>query len=68
MSNTYAKIQSGAVVNMQVCADTDYFDPAYTWVMVTITNMIASPVCTDGSNVQIGCTYDGTNFGPAPTN
>jgi hypothetical protein len=62
MPNIYAKIQGGVVVNMQMMLTTDVFDPAYTWVMVTVTNYVASPTCTDGSPVQTGSTYDGTNF------
>lgn len=60
--NIYAKIQNGVVVNTQMCLSTDYMDPAYTWVA------IAALYCTDGlTAVQIGCTYDGTNF-TAPSN
>jgi hypothetical protein len=56
MTNVYAKIQNGSVINMQVAQLTDYFDPAFTWVQIT------TQTCTDGSPVQIGCTYDGSNF------
>lgn len=58
MADVYAKIQNGVVINTQMAESTDYFDPSYTWVIVT------SVVCTDGTPVQIGCTYDGTNFNP----
>ena len=56
---TYAKIDQGVVINLQLCKPTDYFDPAYVWV--DLTNLY----CQDGSPIQIGCTYDGTNFYPA---
>jgi hypothetical protein len=60
MADTYAKINMssspGPVVNMQVLSPTDPQDPAYTWVIIT------TQTCTDGSVIQIGCTYDGTNF------
>ena len=56
MNYIYAKIQNGIVLNMQVCSTTDYFDSNFTWVLIT------TQVCTDGSPVQINCTYDGTNF------
>ncbi len=58
MLNVYAKIQSGTVINMQMCQSTDYFDPQYTWVIIT------TQLCEDGSPIQIGCIYDGTNFNP----
>lgn len=44
---------------MIVAQSTDYFDPSFTWV--DLTNLY----CIDGSPIQIGCTYDGTNFYPA---
>jgi len=56
MPNVYAKIQNGVVINTQMCLSTDCFDPSYTWIVLT------TQVCTDGSIVQISCTYDGTNF------
>jgi len=57
MNDTYAKIQSGVVVNTQVINPAvDYMDQAFTWVD------IAGLLCADGSVIQIGCTYDGTNF------
>jgi hypothetical protein len=57
MNNVYAKIQNGMVINMQIAASNDYFDPAFTWVVVT------TQVCTDGSPLQIGCTTtDNVNF------
>jgi hypothetical protein len=58
MNQVYAKILNGIVVNMQIATSTDYFDPTYVWVVIT------TQVCTDGSAVQTGCTYDGTNFNP----
>jgi len=57
---TYAKIQNNIVVNTQVMESTDIMDPNFIWVDVTIVK------CPDGSGIQIGCTYDGTNFGPNP--
>lgn len=62
MPSIYAKIQNGVVINMQMMETTDTFDPTYTWIAIIITNQVPSPICTDGSQVQIGCTYDGTNF------
>jgi hypothetical protein len=66
MPTTYAKIDmtnpgsgTGTVVNTQLLSSTDFQDPAFTWIA------IASLLCNDGSNIQIGCTYDGTNFYPA---
>lgn len=59
MSRTYAQILAGTVINMIVAQPTDYFDPAYIWVDLT------DLYCIDGSPIQIGCTYDGTNFYPA---
>jgi hypothetical protein len=56
MTSVYAQIQSGIVVNMIIAQATDYFDPTYTWV--DLTNLY----CIDGTPIQIGCTYDGTNF------
>jgi hypothetical protein len=58
MNDVYAKILNGLVVNTQIAASTDYFDPTYTWIVIT------TQVCTDGSAVQIDCTYDGINFNP----
>jgi hypothetical protein len=58
MNQTYAKIQNGIVINTQIAASGDYFDPTFTWVVID------SISCTDGSPVQIGCTYDGTYFYP----
>lgn len=58
MNSVYAKILNSMVINMQIAATGDYFDPAYTWIVIT------AQVCTDGSPVQIGCGYDGTNFTP----
>jgi hypothetical protein len=52
----------GTIVNMQIVAPTDVLDPNFIWVQIT------TQVCTDGSAVQIGCTYDGTNFYPAAGN
>jgi hypothetical protein len=58
--DTYAKIQSGVVVNTQVINPTiDYLDPAYTWVDIN------GLTCTDGSPIQIGCGYNGTVFSPS---
>jgi hypothetical protein len=59
MPTTYAKIQSGSVVNIQVCQSTDFMDPSFTWVEID------GLICNDGSPIQIGCTYDGTNFYPS---
>jgi hypothetical protein len=60
---TYAKVQTGYVVNVQECQPTDYLDPNYVWVDV------AGQVCTDGSPVEIGCAYDGASFtAPAAPN
>jgi hypothetical protein len=56
MPNPYAQIQNGVVVNTVMMESTDYFDPTYTWVP------ISGLYCQDGSPIQIGCTYDGTNF------
>jgi hypothetical protein len=65
MNDTYAKIDmtnpgsgTGTVVNTQILSPSDYQDPAFTWVIIT------SLFCQDGSPIQIGCTYDGTNFYP----
>lgn len=59
MSNVYAKILVGIVVNMQMAQSTDYFDPAFVWVLIT------TQACTDGSPIQIGCTTtDNVNFNP----
>jgi len=55
--STYAKISNGLVVNIQLALPTDYFDPAFTWVVID------GLLCVDGMNaIQIGCSYDGTNF------
>jgi hypothetical protein len=63
MINTYAKIQNGIVVNMQLAQASDYFDPSFTWVIIT------TQVCSDGSPVQIGCaTTDNVNFTPQSGN
>jgi len=51
----YAKIQSGVVVNTQVCAASDPMDPAYIWVDVT---SLQAP----GTAVGPEYTYDGTTF------
>jgi hypothetical protein len=60
MSDTYAKIQNGTIINTQVAEADDYFDPNYVWVVVTNTT------CTDGSPVQIGCTTtDNATFSPS---
>ena len=56
MASVYAKIENGTVVNMQMAESTDVFDTAFTWIQIT------TQTCTNGSPVQIGCTYDGTNF------
>lgn len=66
MADTYAKIDAGTVVNIQMAETDDYFDPAFTWILMTITNGDMSPTCSDGSPVEIGCTYDGTTFTAAP--
>jgi hypothetical protein len=58
MPSTYAKIQSGAVVNIQMMVSTDVFDPAFVWVNLTATSLY----CADGTAIQIGTLYDGTNF------
>ena len=63
MIDTYAKIDNtNTVINMQLASQSDYFDPAYTWVICT------SLYCTDRTPIQIGCTYDGTNFYPPVIN
>lgn len=62
----YAKIDMtndpGTVVNTQMIDPTDpsnnTLDPSFTWVDIT------TLTCDDGSPIQIGCTYDGTNFYP----
>jgi hypothetical protein len=61
MPDIYAQIDdTSTVVNLIMAKSTDPFDPAYTWVIVT------NRYCADGvSPIQIGCTYDGTNFYPA---
>jgi hypothetical protein len=65
MNDIYAKIDmtnpgsgTGTVVNTQVMTSTDPQDPNFTWVDLT------SLYCGDGSPIQIGCTYNGTNFNP----
>jgi hypothetical protein len=67
MNDTYAKIDmtnpgsgTGTVVNTQVIdPSVDVIDPNFTWIDVS------NLYCNDGSPIQIGCTYDGTNFYPA---
>lgn len=57
MASPHAQIQGGIVVNILLLnAATDYLDPTFTWIDVT------GLTCNDGTNIQIGCTYDGTNF------
>lgn len=53
---TFAKVQTGYVVNIQECQPTDYLDPGYVWVDLT------NQACADGTAVEIGCSYDGTTF------
>ena len=62
MANTYAQIQNSSVVNMIMAYPEDYFDTNYVWV--NLTNLY----CVDGTPIQIGCTYDGTNFYPPVEN
>lgn len=64
---TYAKVQNGTVVNIQLVLPGDYLDPSFTWVSIirNFTNPSENTVCSDGSPIQEGCTYDGTNFNPA---
>lgn len=54
--DTYAKIQNGIVVNTQIASSTDTFDSAFIWIIIT------NLTCIDGTGIQIGCSYDGTNF------
>jgi hypothetical protein len=58
MYYTYAKIQNGIVVNVQIAAGTDYFDPNFAWVDLTSTSLY----CGDGTAIVIGTLYDGSNF------
>jgi hypothetical protein len=65
MADVYAKIDmtnpgggTGTVVNTQMMMPTDPMDPNFTWINIT------GLFCSDGSPIQIGCTYDGTNFSP----
>jgi hypothetical protein len=54
--STYAKIQSGSVINVQLASPSDVFDTAFTWV--DITNIVPLP--------QIGWSYDGVSVFTAP--
>jgi hypothetical protein len=59
----YSKIDpsnSNTVVNVQIINPGDYLDPSFTWVDID------GLACIDASPIQIGCTYDGTNFYAAP--
>lgn len=68
MNDTYAKIDMnnpgngvGTVINTQVInPSVDFLDPNFTWVNVNVL------YCIDSSSIQIGCTYDGTNFYQVP--
>lgn len=58
MIQKFAKVNSvGVVENVQlVNPDVDVLNPNFTWVDIDHRE------CVDGSHIQIGCTYDGTNF------
>ncbi len=56
MPDTYAKIKNGVVVNTQMIGPGDLLDPSDVWVN------ISGLACIDGSPIQIGTLYDGTNF------
>lgn len=65
MADVYAVIDmttpgsgTGTVINTQMMMPTDPMNSSYTYVIVTALS------CNDGSPIQIGCTYDGTNFYP----
>ena len=57
MPAPYICIQNGVVVNTQMCNPTDLFDHLSIWVPML------QLFCNDQvTPIQIGCTYDGTNF------
>jgi hypothetical protein len=58
--NTYALINNGIVTNMAIWDGVSEWNPGCQ--IVEVTNL----TCNDGSPIQIGCTYDGTNFYPPP--
>lgn len=68
MNDIYAKIDMtnpgggmGTVINTQVINPlVDFLDPNFTWIDINLL------LCIDTSSIQIGCTYDGTNFHPIP--
>jgi hypothetical protein len=56
----YAKIDKNTdkIVNTQVMSANDPMDPAFIW------ENIDGIYCQDGSVIEIGCGFDGTNFTP----
>lgn len=57
MSEPYIQIQNNIVKNIVLLnPNTDYLDPQYIWIA------LGSNLCTDGTPIQLGVTYDGTNF------
>lgn len=57
----YAQIEAGLVLNTQMIQSSDALDPSFVWVDVT------GLMCSDGSPIEPGCSYDGANFIPAGT-
>ena len=52
MSEVWAMIQNGAIINTIIASDSDIKDQNYIWI--NITNIVPMP--------SIGWTYDGSNF------
>lgn len=55
---TIIMIQNSIVSNMAVWDGVTTWNPGSQYTLIPLTDQ----VCTDGTPVQIGCSYDGTNF------
>lgn len=55
-----ALIQNGMVINIACWDGISPWNPGDQYTQVDITNL----GCIDGSGIESGCLYDGTNFSP----